>query len=69
MQPWVSPREIARATRNDHCPATLDEVRTLRHLLRLCASRGLGLVGLSCNPCSAAPGTRICRGACSCGFG
>jgi len=57
---WISPEEVAematafeardseevaQATRNDHYPATADEVRALRYLLRLCASRGLGLVG------------------------
>jgi hypothetical protein len=39
------PEEVAQATEDDRYPATADEVRALRHLLRLCADRGLGLVG------------------------
>ncbi len=58
---WIPPREVAemaaafeacdpetvsQATSDDHYPATADEVRALRYLLRLCADRGLGLLGM-----------------------
>jgi hypothetical protein len=39
------PEEVSQAPEDDHYPATSDEVRALRHLLRLCADRGLGSVG------------------------
>lgn len=39
------PDEVSQATEDNHYPATADEVRSLRKLLRICADRGLGLVG------------------------
>lgn len=39
------PDEIARASDGAHYAVSADEVRALRHLLRLCADRGIGLVG------------------------
>jgi hypothetical protein len=39
------PEAVAQASEDDHYPATADEVRALRYLLRLCVNRGLGLVG------------------------
>jgi hypothetical protein len=39
------PEAVAHASEDDHYPVTADEVRALRNLLRLCAHRGLGLVG------------------------
>ena len=60
MQEWIPPDEVAdmaeafeacdpeaaaQASQADYYPATADEVRALRHLLRICADRGLGLYG------------------------
>ena len=57
---WISPEGVARmaeafeacdpgavacASEGDHYPVSADEVRALRRVLRLCADRGLGLVG------------------------
>jgi hypothetical protein len=39
------PEAVAQASEADYYPATADEVRALRYLLRLCANRGLGLYG------------------------
>ncbi len=39
------PESVAAASQNDHYPVDADEVRALRALLRLCAERGIGLVG------------------------
>ena len=39
------PDEVARASRDAYSTVDPDAVRALRRLLRLCADRGLGLVG------------------------
>jgi hypothetical protein len=39
------PDAVARNTRHHRYPATADEVRALRTLLRICADRGLGFAG------------------------
>ncbi len=39
------PDEVARASQGAHYTVGPDEVRALRRLLRLCADRGIGLVG------------------------
>ena len=40
------PDEVARESAGDTYPATADQVRGLRQLLLLCATRGLGLLGM-----------------------
>ena len=40
------PEEVAGETRDDAYPASADDVRGLRDLLRVCADRGLGLYGM-----------------------
>jgi len=57
---WIAPQDVARlaeafeacdaaaaarASKGDHYPVTVDEVRALRDLFRLCADRGIGLIG------------------------
>ncbi len=39
------PEAVAQATADDRYDTSADEVRALRRLLRICADRGLGLVG------------------------
>lgn len=39
------PDEVVRASRRDHYPVDRREVLALRQYFRLCAERGLGLVG------------------------
>ncbi len=38
--------DVARESAGDAYPATADQVRGLRRLLRICADRGLGLYGM-----------------------
>lgn len=60
MEEWIPPEEVVRmaevfeacdpeavsqACRDDYYPVSTAEVRALRKLLRICANRGLGLVG------------------------
>ena len=40
------PEDIAAEARDDTYPATVRVVRDLRRLLRVCANRGLGLLGM-----------------------
>jgi hypothetical protein len=57
---WIPPQDVARlaaafeacdpevaadASKDDHYPVTAGEVRALRDLFRLCADRGIGLLG------------------------
>jgi hypothetical protein len=57
---WIPPQDVARlaaafeacdpeaaadASKDDHYPVTAREVRALRDLFRLCADRGIGLLG------------------------
>jgi hypothetical protein len=57
---WISPEEVreiweaferadedavAEASRDDHYPVTVEEVEQLRAFFRVCADRGLGLIG------------------------
>lgn len=39
------PEEVARLTADDRHAVTPDEVRSLRKLLRVCATHGLGFIG------------------------
>ncbi len=39
------PDEVARASDGAHYAVSADDARALRHLFRLCADRGIGLVG------------------------
>lgn len=39
------PEEVARASADDRYPATAGEVQALARFLRVCAERGLGLIG------------------------
>lgn len=60
MRDWISPEEVrelwvaferadeqavADASSDDHYPVTVEEVEHLRAFLRVCAERGLGLIG------------------------
>jgi len=60
MQEWVPPREIRRVweafaradedvvvagSQDDHYPVSVEEVEQLREFFRVCAERGLGLIG------------------------
>jgi hypothetical protein len=40
-----NPEEVSQAAQEDRFPSTPDEVRSLRTLFRVCADRGLGLIG------------------------
>jgi hypothetical protein len=59
-QQWISPEQVreiweaferadedaeAEASKDDHYPVTVEEVEQLRAFFRICAERGLGLIG------------------------